>query len=200
MKDERLKVTDVRVLAALAHPIRISILHLLMSLGEATATQCAEVVDASPSTCSYHLRYLARFGLIERVPSDESTPHDGRARLWRPVASGFSFGDLHDDETPGLVAASAALVSSDLDESTRLARHYLNNLEDVPDEWTDAATFSTFELLVTADELRKLTDDIDAIARPLRAAVRDRVPDSGARRVLLSVVAFLRTDIVEEPA
>ncbi len=74
---ERMKVTDVTVLAALAHPVRTSILHLLLTVGEQTATQCSDVVDATPSACSYHLRHLERFGLVERVDQD------GRARRRR---------------------------------------------------------------------------------------------------------------------
>ena len=66
----RMKVTDVRVLAALAHPTRLAILHLLMTVGDSTATGCAAVVGESPSACSYHLRHLERFGLtsLEELP------------------------------------------------------------------------------------------------------------------------------------
>ena len=45
----RMKITDVRVLAALAHPGRLAILHLLLTVGDATATQCAEVVGETAS-------------------------------------------------------------------------------------------------------------------------------------------------------
>ena len=38
-----------------------------MALGAQTASECAAVVGASPSNCSYHLRELERFGLVERV-------------------------------------------------------------------------------------------------------------------------------------
>ena len=54
-------------LAALAHPLRLDLLNHLMSSGPATASQCARAVDDTPSNCSYHLRYLARYGLVEPV-------------------------------------------------------------------------------------------------------------------------------------
>jgi DNA-binding transcriptional ArsR family regulator len=190
---DRMKITDVRVLSALAHPVRISILHLLLSVGERTATQCADVVDATPSACSYHLRHLERFGLVERV--DAGAVGDGadrRTRGWRAVASGFDFGEP--TGSPELVAASAALTSVGLDENHRLARHYLSNVASLPEVWQTAASFSTYALMVSPSELTDVTAAIDAIVRPLRAAVRNDAPDD-ARAVRVSLDAFARTDL-----
>ena len=92
---DRMKITDIRVLAALAHPTRLAILHLLLTVGDSTATKCAAVVGESPSSCSYHLRHLERFGLVERVAAGPDDSVDGRTRRWRSVASGFDFGEPH---------------------------------------------------------------------------------------------------------
>lgn len=191
---ERMKITDIRVLAALAHPVRLRILHLLLTVGESTATKCAAVVGESPSSCSYHLRHLERFGLVERVSSGSDDPVDGRTRLWRSVASGFDFGEPHGTGSPELVAATAALLAVGIDENVRLARHYLSHLDRVPEEWQDAAAFSTYALLVNAEELRHITDAIDAIVRPLRAAGRSNAPPD-ASPVRMSLEAFPRTDL-----
>src|SRR3954452_18174881 len=91
---------DPRALRALAHPARLDILERLNSDGPATATECAEVVGLSPSACSYHLRALARWGLVEEADST-----DRRERRWRsrgPVV----FGD-HLDPRRADVAAGA---------------------------------------------------------------------------------------------
>ena len=93
--NERMTITDVRVLAALSHPARLAILHLLLTVRDATATQCSAVVGESPSSCSYHLRHLEKFGLVERVESDPDDEVDGRTRRWRSVATGFDFGEPH---------------------------------------------------------------------------------------------------------
>src|SRR4051812_43997030 len=188
-----MKVTDVRVLAALAHPARLSILHLLLTVGEATATQCAAVVGESPSSCSYHLRHLEKFGLVERVEAGDDEV-DGRTRRWRTVATGFDFGEPHSTGSPELVAASVALIATGLDENLRLARHYLSHLDDVPEAWQDVAAFSTYALMVNADELREVIEAIDAIVRPLRGAARKDAP-ADARTVRLSLEAFTRTDL-----
>jgi DNA-binding transcriptional ArsR family regulator len=190
----RMKITDVRVLAALAHPTRLAILHLLLTIGDVTATQCAEVVDASPSSCSYHLRHLERFGLVERVGSDPDDEIDGRTRRWRSVASGFDFGEAPSTGSPEMVAATAAVISAGIDENVRLARHYLSHLADVPEAWQDVAAFSTYALLLSPDELRQVIEAIDAIVRPLRRAVRDDAP-ADAVPVRLALEAFPRTDL-----
>jgi DNA-binding transcriptional ArsR family regulator len=190
----RMKITDVRVLAALAHPKRLAILHLLLTIGDVTATQCAEVVDASPSSCSYHLRHLERFGLVERVGTGPDDEIDGRTRRWRSVASGFDFGESPSTGSPEMVAATAAVISAGIDENVRLARHYLSHLADVPEAWHDISAFSTYALLLNPDELRQVIDAIDAIVRPLRAVVRDDAP-ADAVPVRLALEAFPRTDL-----
>lgn len=192
--NERMKVTDVRVLAALAHPARVAILHLLLTLGDSTATQCAAVVGESPSSCSYHLRHLEKFGLVERVESDDDDAVDGRTRRWRTVATGFDFGSPHSTGSPEMAAASVALIATGLDENLRLARHYLTHLDDVPEAWQNAASFSTYALMVNADELSDVLAAIDAIVRPLRGAARKDAP-ANAQPVRLSLDAFLRTDL-----
>jgi DNA-binding transcriptional ArsR family regulator len=189
-----MKVTDVRVLAALAHPARLAILHLLLTVGDSTATQCAAVVGESPSSCSYHLRHLEKFGLVERVEANPDDEVDGRTRRWRTVATGFDFGEPRSTSSPELIAASMAVIATGLDENLRLARHYLSHLDDVPEEWQDVAAFSTYALMVTADELREVTEAIDAIVRPLRGAARKDAP-ANALPARLSLEAFARTDL-----
>ncbi|HEX3492804.1 MAG TPA: winged helix-turn-helix domain-containing protein, partial [Streptosporangiaceae bacterium] len=72
-------VPEIAVMRALAHPARLGLLEHLAETGPATATECAEVVGQSPSAVSYHLRVLARAGLVETAPGRG----DGRERLWR---------------------------------------------------------------------------------------------------------------------
>ena len=92
MPERRPVLTDPDVLEALAHPVRLDLLSYLMSNGPATASTCARAVGDTPSNCSYHLRTLARHGLVERV---EST--DRRQRPWRATITGF---DLNLDAAP----------------------------------------------------------------------------------------------------
>lgn len=63
MQERRVNLTDPAVVDALAHPVRLDVLGYLMSVGPATASQCARAVGDTPSNCSYHLRVLASHGL-----------------------------------------------------------------------------------------------------------------------------------------
>src|SRR3954451_18284500 len=99
------RVSDPQVMRALAHPARIEIIDYLNNSGAVvTATECAGMVGLSPSATSYHLRELAKYGLVEQAPSRG----DGRERVWRSTNSGLRIdADL---EQPGARAATQALV------------------------------------------------------------------------------------------
>jgi DNA-binding transcriptional ArsR family regulator len=73
--------TDPRTLRALAHPIRLALLGLLRREGPLTATRAGELLGELPASCSFHLRQLARYGLVE-----EAGGGVGRRRPWRATA------------------------------------------------------------------------------------------------------------------
>ena len=80
-----------------------------------------------------------------------------------------------------------------IDEATRLAKRYVDEADTLDPAWQDAAGFATYGLAVTADELRELTDAIDALIRPFIAATRVDVPN-GSEAVHVTLQAFRRID------
>ncbi|MEV6105195.1 winged helix-turn-helix domain-containing protein [Streptomyces sp. NPDC051940] len=68
------------------HPVRVALLDLLAEAGTITSTQAAARLGHSSGLCSFHLRQLARYGLVEEAPRRGG----GRERPWRlrwgPVA------------------------------------------------------------------------------------------------------------------
>jgi predicted ArsR family transcriptional regulator len=76
------KVDDPRVLRAIAHPIRNRILGELSAAGHLRAADVAEVLGIPANQASFHLRQLAKYGLVELAPE---LARDGRDRVWRPV-------------------------------------------------------------------------------------------------------------------
>ncbi|HVI18641.1 MAG TPA: helix-turn-helix domain-containing protein, partial [Gaiellales bacterium] len=66
MGDTRtLRLTDPRALRALAHPTRLRLVGLLRREGPLTATQAGALIDEVPASASFHLRQLAKYGLVE---------------------------------------------------------------------------------------------------------------------------------------
>jgi hypothetical protein len=62
------------------HPIRLALLDLIAEEGTVTATRAAARLGHSSGLCSFHLRQLARHGLIEESPH---APGRGGPRPWR---------------------------------------------------------------------------------------------------------------------
>jgi len=181
----RHRVTDAELMGALAHPLRAALLRHLMAVGPRTASECADAVGSTASNCSWHLRQLARFGLVEAV--DQA----GRERPWRAVVVGLELGAPADDPTTR--AAQLGVLANALKEEATLTQRFLDRADELGPEWRDAGALDTYGLTITADELRDLVATIDALVRPFIATVRQDPPDD-AEPVQLGLRAFRRLD------
>ena len=180
-------VVGTRALKALAVPARFAILNYLLAAGPRTATECAEVIGESPSNCSWHLRALAKVGLVERADPDA----DERRRPWQATSPGFSFSG--DDGPAGRVAATvlAAIVARHEDE---LFGRFTARQAELPEEWRRVSGANSYSLAVAPDELEALLEAVDALLRPCVRAIRtDAPPEAGVVRVTLR--AFLDPDV-----
>jgi len=95
---ETRQVTDARTMRALSHPVRIAILEVLSLEGPLTATEVGERIGETPTTCSFHLRQLAKYGFVEEAGGGK-----GRARPWRMTSIGqqiSAHGDPEAELTP----------------------------------------------------------------------------------------------------
>jgi DNA-binding transcriptional ArsR family regulator len=190
--ERRLEVTDGAVLAALAHPLRVALLYQLNALGSRTASQCAQALGETPANCSYHLRQLAKVGLVAREEAD-----NGRERPWRSVYTGLGLRPPVDDADPEVVTAAratkAALLNLAIAEHARLARQYFGLEPRAPKPWRDAAEVASYSLRLTAEELAELVQALDAAVRPFIGLTRPDPPE-GALPVHLDFKAFLRPE------
>jgi DNA-binding transcriptional ArsR family regulator len=170
------------LMRALAHPARLALMAHLGHSGPATATECAGVVGLSPSAVSYHLRALAKAGLVEEAPGRG----DGREHRWRRTAEPYSI-----DAAPGPdgVAALRGLLESVRAWDEARLRQYLAQLGDEPAEWRDAALFMDSTLVMTADELKAAGAAVQDLLRPYRKATRTDAP-AGARTVVAMFRGF----------
>jgi len=182
--ETRRTITDPAALEALAHPVRLDLLSFLMSHGAATASECARAVDDNPSNCSYHLRVLAKHGLVEPAASA-----DGRERPWQATITGLSM-DLDSDD-PSMVASATAMLEASLQLDYQLAREHVRRRDRIEGDWRDVDAHAQYGLRVTPAELQSIVERIDAMVRPYIAATRTDAPD-GAAIANLSLLAFPR--------
>src|SRR5579872_5768112 len=109
-------------LRALAHPLRIRIMmHLGANPGPTTSAGLARGLNESTGATSYHLRQLAKFGLIEEVP-DYGT---ARERGWRLGFRGLSLvPDSSQDagSQAALWSLFAAVIAHDDEVTARFLR------------------------------------------------------------------------------
>ena len=190
--ERRMEVTDGAVLAALAHPLRVALLYQLNALGSRTASQCAQALGETPANCSYHLRQLAKAGLVAR---DEAG--NGRERPWRSVYTGLSLRPALDDADPEVVTAAratrASVANIEIEEHARLARQYLRLEPRAAKAWRDVAGVNSYSLRLTAGELDELVQALDAAIRPYIGLTRADPPED-AQPVHLDFKAFLRPE------
>jgi hypothetical protein len=185
MPESRPVLTDPDVLEALAHPVRLDLLTYLMSHGPATASVCARGVGDTPSNCSYHMRALARHGLVVQASST-----DGRERPWQATITGFTVNPEADPQSPEGRAGAAVLAASLALEQRRL-RDYLSSRDQVAAAWRGADLWSSYTVRVTPAELHELGQRLDALIRPLIAATREAAPE-GSELVSVGLYAYQR--------
>ena len=151
-----IKLTDPRMMRALAHPARIAIWMHLGLRGPATATQCADVAGLSPSACSYHLRALARYGFVEE---DKESAADGRQRPWRARLLAFTI-EADPGKPATTLAAEQLLQETVRSAAEEIRAQYADRRSEYPFEWRSAAGEVVVVAHVTAQELDELRERV----------------------------------------
>ncbi len=184
-------ISDPGALRALAHAGRYAILERLQTDGPSTATECARSVGLSPSACSYHLRLLARHGLVE---PDTNRSADGRERVWRATATGW-WSDVDATAAPAAVQAlDSTLTRVMMASSDAMTLAFTDQATREP-EWRAAALFSNSTITVTPEELAAVSAALMDVLHPYLPSVRSAndIP-SGARQVHVSIRTAPRVD------
>jgi DNA-binding transcriptional ArsR family regulator len=150
------RLTDPRALRAMAHPTRLSLIAVLRRDGPLTATQAGELIGESSASCSFHLRQLAKYGLVEEAGGGK-----GRERPWRATTMFTSWPEVA--EGPEASAASSLLRSVLAERYFEALSRWLEAKPDAPEEWQQAAHFGDTMLYLTADELVALGEETQAM-------------------------------------
>jgi len=179
-----IELTDPRALRAVAHPLRLALIGLLRREGPLTATQAAARVGESPASCSFHLRQLAKYGLVEEAGGGR-----GRNRPWRATAQFTTWPQVARD--PDLAAASQLFETMVAERYFERLVEWLERRPEEPHEWQEAAAFGDAMLYLTADELAALGRELDALVEPYVGRTADaKLRPSGARLVTFLKLVF----------
>jgi hypothetical protein len=160
--------------AALRHPVRAALMELIAARGAVTSAQAARELGGSSGLYSFHLRQLARYGLIEEAPAGR-----GRVRPWRLTTA-----------APAPVAAP----TTDLDGLARgledaSYQRWLDQRDRAPARWRRDEAFSQV-LYLTPRELAEMGSAIrELIGRYRQREDRPATRPAGAAPV--AVVARL---------
>jgi DNA-binding transcriptional ArsR family regulator len=178
------RLTDPRALRAMAHPIRLSLIGVLRREGSLTATQAGELIGESSASSSFHLRQLAKYGLVEEAGGGK-----GRERPWRATTLFTSWPDVA--EGPEAAAASSLLSAVIAERYFEALMRWLDAKPDEPEQWQHAAHFGDTMLYVTPDELIGLAAQTQAMMdRFLDRVEHPELRPTGARRVTYLHLAF----------
>ncbi|NYJ05607.1 ArsR/SmtB family transcription factor [Petropleomorpha daqingensis] len=179
----RRKELDAASLKALAHPLRVQIMRQLDLREHMSVTSLAQELGETTGAVSYHLRQLARHGLVEEVDAPEEPgdrPAVGRRRrMWRMAVdeihiSGNAF--LTDPDTKE--AAGFLLREFESARSRRLA-HWFATSTTWPEEWQNASSDMDGTLTLDPAQTRALADELKAVID----RYRELPPGAGARHV-----------------
>lgn len=155
-----LRLSDVRVMRAMAHPLRMRILGSLRIDGPATATMLARRLDTDSGRTSFHLRQLARYGFIEDAPDLGKGPR-GRDRYWRASHASTSWDDLTDLGPEGADAVRAVERTAHTVWSQMLAQFLTETgREEWTTPWTEAASSGDYPIRTTPDGLVALVREL----------------------------------------
>lgn len=174
-------VHDPRMLRAIAHPVRNRVLHELSAGGSMRAADVARELGIPPNQASFHLRQLAKYGLVEEDPG---AARDKRDRVWKLASEqGWSanLGEL--ESAPGGRAAVQVFRRNAAAWGHVVVDAVYAAPGDADREKGTVRTVTEEAVRLTKDEAQQLTADLEAVVA--QWAERTRGRDDADRRTYL---------------
>jgi predicted transcriptional regulator len=153
-----LNLTDPRAMRALAHPVRIALIETLGVTGTLTATQASEMLGESPANCAFHLRTLAKYGLVREAGGGR-----GRERPWTAAQRSLNISSLGQKDKQAELAART-LGQVWLDRMLNRIRRMLSR-DSWPDGWADTVHAGRNIRFLTPEETKQVTEEVHEILR-----------------------------------
>jgi predicted ArsR family transcriptional regulator len=165
-------MSDPRALRAVAHPTRSRILSELSASGSARATDLARELGIPANQASFHLRQLAKYGLVEEAPEEA---RDRRDRVWRATAEhGYTVNLKAMRESSGGAAAADIYVDHVEAWATYLLRRALRGTGETAPAPEDRRSINDTAIRLTPEELTEFTTELEEMLDRWTDRTRDR--------------------------
>lgn len=185
------RIHDPRVLRAIAHPVRNRILTELGATGPMRAADVARVLDVPANQASFHLRQLAKYGLIEEAPEEA---RDQRDRVWRITGESLSINVSDMEAQPGGKAAARVFMR----QAAATAHQVVDAAySDDRDPGRHRATMET-AVRFTKDEAAAFSEELGDLLH--RWSERNRGRDDGRITYLVHAMVLPHPDLAHERA
>jgi predicted ArsR family transcriptional regulator len=175
-------VHDPTVLRAIAHPVRNRILGELSAQGPLRAADLSAELGVPANQASFHLRQLAKYGLVEEAVGEG---RDRRDRVWRLVdESGLNLDLGAMEKQPGGAAATAVFRS----QSAAWAHALVDTAYAGSQSPAVQRTIIDQTVRLTRAEARELSQELSAVLQSWTERNRGRDPE----RRTYSILAILQ--------
>jgi DNA-binding transcriptional ArsR family regulator len=153
------RLHDPSVLKAISHPLRVRILYELTTVAGARASDLAREIGVQANLVSFHLRQLAKYGLVEEAPE---LARDKRERVWRVSSTaGISTSLSAVANEPGGEAAIQVWKR----ESAAWAHMVIDHAYAQDVHSPDIYSISDVPMRLTTAQARELATEITALLR-----------------------------------
>ncbi|GAB3776429.1 DNA-binding transcriptional ArsR family regulator [Nocardioides ginsengisegetis] len=174
-------IHDPRLLRAIAHPVRTQILGEIAAGGPTRAADLARVLDIPANQASFHLRQLAKYGLVEEAPEEA---RDKRDRVWKASSESGLRADLSElSKAPGGRAAVAVFRRNTADWAHHLIDLVLSDGPSGDKEEDAIRTMMNQTVKLTKAEAEEMATELADLVESWVARTRGR--DDVARRTYL---------------
>ncbi len=154
-------ISDPKAIRALAHPLRLDLLELLVTISPATAARCGRILGVPQANCSFHLRQLAKYGFVE----DAGPGRDRRERQWRVPDPRPTLRITADERT----VAGRQLERLVVERETQAILDHLEHRDDENGGWERRTGIVSAMAVVSVEEAAELQEKWKALLEPYLA-------------------------------